>query len=61
MSDSPPDRLSANPGNPYYDEAALDAAEHGGSTQTQKMPKGQARRRAVYPARNAQAMPAWPR
>ena len=23
MSDSPPDRLSATPGNPHYDEAAL--------------------------------------
>lgn len=23
MSDSPPDRLSATPGSPYYDEAAL--------------------------------------
>ena len=23
MTDTPPDRLSATPGNPYYDEAAL--------------------------------------
>jgi hypothetical protein len=24
MTDTPPDRLSANPGNPYYDAAALE-------------------------------------
>ena len=24
MTDTPPDRLSANPGNPFYDAAALD-------------------------------------